>query len=93
MDGWIILSSTTAIAAASAIALGLYVTAKGGCFKARGKLQLHTLYAEGEIESSPCTQTTNAVQSNPAAAFVSATDKLEDIAAPIGRRAGLVDVS
>jgi hypothetical protein len=41
------------------LALGAYATARGNRFKARGRIQLHGLHAEGEVESSPVDDPTN----------------------------------
>jgi hypothetical protein len=41
------------VVATSSLAMGLYAIAKGNRFKARGRIQLHSLQAEGEVESSP----------------------------------------
>jgi hypothetical protein len=37
----------------ASLSLGFYATARGNRFKARGRIQLHGLQAEGEVESSP----------------------------------------
>lgn len=35
------------------LGLGFFAIARGGRFKARGRIQIHHLHAEGEVESSP----------------------------------------